>query len=653
MCGIAGIWNRDGVPCSSGEILRFTQRLAHRGPDGLGTYIDGALALGHRRLAILDLTDSGKQPMSFDNGRYWITYNGEVFNFVEIRQELERHGHRFRSDSDTEVILAAYALWGTDCLLKFNGMWAFAIWDRVERTLFLSRDRFGIKPLHYVEQGQRFAFASELKAFLSLDGFEARPNVQEMRRALKGRTESRNDSLLERVKQVPPGHSLMVSERGSHLTRWWCTLDHLVRPPRNFKDQAAEFRELFFDACRVRLRSDVPIASALSGGLDSSSVVCALAEMKKGTARIANDYHRAFVAVFKGTPHDETEYAEAVITKANAVARYREMDPTALADELALYAYHFELIGQGLLLPVWALYREMRRDGVCISLDGHGGDEELMGYSNTLQSVLRNSGNFFRSPLRTLDLARTVQRQEPAVSTLRLIFDSDPKLRVALSGLRRAKRWLRATPATSHPTEAEWADWVQAPEEPECDLSEQEHSAWASLTPMNRALYSEFHHTRLHSILQKTDRISMASGVESRMPFMDWRLVCYAFSLPDEAKVGDGYSKRILREALKGTLPEKVRTRTSKIGFQAPLASWFDVAIGKVARERVQRKEFLECDVWDGKAIRNFVNERQERGAWKARDARAVWRYIQTDLWMESFFRSSPRVEIRSLEKAA
>ncbi|MEO7028351.1 MAG: asparagine synthase-related protein, partial [Acidobacteriaceae bacterium] len=227
-------------------------------------------------------------------------------------------GHRFTTDTDTEVIVAAYRQWGADCVLKFNGMWAFAIWDSQDRELFLSRDRFGVKPLHYLAEPHRFVFASELKCFLQLRDFDARENHAEMRHQLTG-IESPGQTLLEGVKLLRPGHNMTVSATGIRAWRWWSTLDHLVEVPRRFADQAAEFRELFFDACRLRLRSDVPIATCLSGGLDSSSILCSLAAMNAGnTERRASDFHRAFVATFEGTSHDEREYAAAAIEKAHA-----------------------------------------------------------------------------------------------------------------------------------------------------------------------------------------------------------------------------------------------------------------------------------------------------------------------------------------------
>ena len=218
MCGIAGILNLDGRPCDPGDVRTFADALTHRGPDGSGVHTDGPIGLGHRRLAILDLSEHGRQPMRSVDGRYWITYNGEIFNFLELRRELESLGQRFATDSDTEIILEAYRRWGTDCVLRFNGMWAFAIWDAERRALFLSRDRFGVKPLRYLHDGRRFAFASELKAFRHLAGFTPRENEAEMRNLLARGGVSIEGTPFEGVKRLPGGYNLLVSAEG--MRKW-------------------------------------------------------------------------------------------------------------------------------------------------------------------------------------------------------------------------------------------------------------------------------------------------------------------------------------------------------------------------------------------------------------------------------------------------
>lgn len=632
MCGIAGILHLNDRPCGREDIQPLIDQLSHRGPDGEGIHVDGRVGLGHRRLAILDRSAAGKQPLQF-LGRYWITYNGEVYNFVELRQELESLGHHFFTDTDTEVVVAAYHQWGPGFVMKMNGMWAFAIWDSQERELFLSRDRFGVKPLHYLAEPHRFVFASELKSFLRLSGFTARENLMETHRQLTG-VESTEETLLENVKLLRAGHNMVVSTAGMRVWRWWSTLEHLVQVPKQFTDQAEQFRELFFDACRVRLRSDVPVGTCLSGGMDSSSILCSVAaSSNRETTRVTNDYHRAFVATFQGTSHDEREYAEAAIETAAADATFCAMDPAALVDDLPQYAYDFELIGQGLLLPVWSIYREIRRNGIMVTLDGLGADELMMGYGPPLRKYLMRHGSLLRHPIRTLDLALTLRRQLREASLGRIVCQADPflgKVRL-MAGL--AKRFIRGVPGQK----ASAPNWIP-PVTGGDAMDEAEKEALNSLSPINQELYCQFHHGVNASLLRKYDRVSMAHGIEVRMPFLDWRLVTYCFSLPDESKVGHGYAKRILREAMRGVLPEKIRTRTVKIGFQSPLVEWMNGALGDWVVRRVQTKRFLESPISNAPGIRDFVIERHARRNWDEQTAYAVWRHLQADLWRETFF---------------
>ena len=274
MAGVAGIWRLDGQRVESTTAERFIGALAHRGPDGQSVLFedDRSLALAHRRLATFDRSVAAEQPMRSESGNYVITHDGAVYNFPELRAELQQKGFRFRGNTDAEVILAAFEQWGADCLHRFNGMWSFAIWDRRQRSLFLARDRFGAKPL-YVLTGQRqFAFASELKAFLHLDGFEPVADTQTIAARLADNFD--DGVLLRGIEAVPPGHWIAVTPQGVRRQRWWSLANHLTTVPAGLAAQAEEFRELLFDACRLCLRGEGPKATSLGGGLDPSSVLC-------------------------------------------------------------------------------------------------------------------------------------------------------------------------------------------------------------------------------------------------------------------------------------------------------------------------------------------------------------------------------------------
>lgn len=645
MCGIAGIWHLDGRPVERATIERFIRALAHRGPDGEGvvTSDDGSLALAHRRLTILDLTPAGAQPMRSASGRYDITYNGEIYNFLELRAQLEREGVRFRSDGDTEVILAAYEQWGTDCLLRFNGMWSFAIWDRHLRRLLLSRDRFGVKPLYLAADARRVAFASELKAFLHLDGFDPAANPQALAARLAG--DFRQHVLLRGVELVPPGHCVEVTRDGTRRWRWWNTLDHLAPVPRDLPAQADAFRELLVDACRLRMRGDVPVATSLSGGLDSASVLCALsaAHASGGTARQAPEWQRAFIAGFPGTSQDETDDALLAAGRAGAIPVVRPFSGDTLRADVDAYLYQFEEIVGLYGLASWALYREMRRSGVTISIDGHGADELLGGYHlHVVLALLRGRG-LLAEPARTLDLVDTWRHMHRAG-----LSDRRPSgvllAAMTIPGVLTAARWLPPV----RRRERRLAEMVRQhafdPSASHDAAARAEAQAIDALGPLTGALYRSFHQRSLPSILRAFDAHSMGHGVEVRMPFLDWRLVCYAFSTPDESKLGGGYSKRLLREAMRGALPERVRLRRDKLGYVAPVARWFDDGLAGWLWDEVNDPEFLRSELWDGPAIRALAAARRQSGTpWRYEDAQRVSLAVTAHWWQTRWLKAGLR----------
>lgn len=645
MCGVAGIFHLNGAHASKGDVLAFVDSLYHRGPDGNGAWVDGPIGLGHRRLAILDLSPQGQQPMADVSGKLHITFNGEIFNFLELRRELERDGIAFRTDSDTEVILAAYRRWGADCVLRFNGMWAFAIWDSEKQELFVSRDRFGVKPLRYVYQpGRMFAFASELKAFRHLAGFTPAENLSEMRNLLARGGNSMEETAFEGVKRLPGGYNMLVTRDSMRKWRWWRTVDHLPQIPSTMKAQAEQFREMFFDAVRVRLRSDVRVASCLSGGLDSSSIVCALPELSRTAGeREARDCHHAFVASFPGTRWDEREYAEAAIERASAEAHIFEVKVEDVLEGLDQYCYDIEMCGDRLSIPLWLTYRELRRNGIVVSLDGHGADEMLAGYNRPFAATLSAEGNLLTSPARTLNMARTIQGIYASglgndQSLTSILADYDPTMKAARNFARRGwtavehrllGRKERDIAANANHGPSAWAPRVPPIKYMDDDTAE----IVERLGVFKGFLYKEFHGTTLINVLRTFDRCSMAHGVEIRMPFMDWRLVSYTFALPESTIAGDGYTKRVLREAMRGVLPEKIRTRRGKIGFSSPMPNWFNGAIGDWVQREVQTKAFVESELWNGPAIRDFVNERQQKKDWSQKAAQDVWRFVQANRW--------------------
>lgn len=559
MCGIAGIWHRDGRPVDYPSLVRMTRAIAHRGPDGEGYALDAgrSLGLGHRRLAVLDTGDLGRQPMADPTGRYWISYNGEVFNFLELRGELAARGHAFRTDTDTEVILAAFAEWGADALPRFNGMWAFALWDRVACELLLARDRFGVKPLFYERVGNDVLFASERKAFLFAPG---------SRLAVTPPQPAAGDQFgWEGPEMLPPGHLFRIGRQHCTLTRWWVTRDHLPAVPPEYRDQVNKVREVFLDAVRVRVRSDVPLACCVSGGVDSTAVVCGLASVADGTQRRPSSWRRAYHADAPGTPQDERAFAELAIARSGAEPRWVDVVEQLRrlpATELERFAYATEGSRSVGLTP-WLLYRAMRADGVVVTLDGQGADEVFGGYEFDVGSGLWNAGGYLRRPRRTWSLAHLLHNMHAArgphfrIPLTHAVVFGDPLLRV-VAGLSRRFRDILAT------VRRRWQvpDGYAAAE------------GLGAMTPLQVKLYHQVHAGHLPRLLHWFDQYSMGNGIEVRMPFLDWRVVTTGLALPEESRVGGGWTKRVVRDAAAPFAPAAVLRRPYKMGFNAPRNGW-------------------------------------------------------------------------------
>ena len=528
MCGILG-----SLPKTDETFFkRALDTIVHRGPDDYGIWSDNNITLGHRRLSILDLSTAGHQPMSYANGRFQIVFNGEIYNFLEIRKTLQSKNYQFKSDSDTEVVLAAFLEWGEECLHRFNGMWALAIWDRETQKLFLSRDRFGKKPLFYAQINGQFVFASEMKAIYPFLP-EIKPS-KDFQWMVKNTFlyENTDKCLIEGIKRFPAGHSAYFENGAISCKRYWSTLDHLVTPPDNYNDQVEEYRELFVDACKIRMRSDVAIGTALSGGLDSSATIATMAHISNTSKdnRISGDWQHAFVAAFPDTPLDESHFARKVVDHINIDATYIDIDPLKHWDKLDDYLYLFEEIFITSPIPMLATYGAVREHRVKVTIDGHGADELFSGYGH-LREALWDAGCHME---KILDILNTHQET--------LGNDSQfTKHNYLISYVYYIlKKLLRDHLNYGYQSK---------------DIN---HSNFKLMDNFSQQLYIIFNETILPTLLRNYDRYSMINSVEIRMPFMDHRLVSYVHSLPYTSKFGGGYTKRLIRDAVAPYLPDEI-----------------------------------------------------------------------------------------------
>jgi asparagine synthase (glutamine-hydrolysing) len=599
MCGIAGIV---GPPTDEAVLARMAARMAHRGPDSQRVWQDGTVGLAFRRLAIIDLDQRSDQPIHL--GSWHLVFNGEIYNYRELREELRALGHRFVTEGDGEVLLHAWAEWEEAALERLNGMFAFAVWHEERKELVCVRDPFGEKPLYWARAGHAVVFASEIAALL-----DALPELDVVRQdALPpylglGLMPSIGQSFLAKIEQLPAAHLLRVRGGTPQVQRYWHPRP--IDVPTTYSEASSELRTLLLDSIRLRLRSDVPVGTSLSGGIDSSAIV-ALA------SRIAGDHRRhAFTARFPGFARDEWEYAQTV-ARAAGVTQHHEVLPRAgdlLADLQDVIDGQGEPFGSASIYAQWRVMRAAREAGVTVLLDGQGADELFGGYPSALGWALRSqgAGAMTRSLFSGSERANLVLAMEGG------------RIRAPMLLVRAFRRRGMSPYASSVIREAV------------ANLPRLRTPAEGFTTPLARELLRQTFYTSLPELLRYADRSSMAHSREVRLPFLDRRVAEFALSLPAEFLYRDGMTKAVLRTAVEGIVPPGVLARRDKIGFEPPEDAWFaernfmatisDVLLDSSARARgIYDTDEIETDL--------------RAGRW--RDPRGIWRALNLELWLRA-----------------
>ncbi|HEY2944982.1 MAG TPA: asparagine synthase (glutamine-hydrolyzing), partial [Vicinamibacteria bacterium] len=564
MCGIAGILRAPGERVDPADLQAMAGALAHRGPDDEGFHVDGNLGLAHRRLSILDLSPAGHQPLSNEDGTVWVAYNGQLYDFAPTRSWLESRGHRFRSRTDTEVLVHLYEEKGEDLLEDVDGMFAFALWDARRRRLLLARDRLGIKPLFYVQHGPTWAFASELKALQALPELPVEVDRLALVQYLYQSSVPGGTSILKSVRKLGPAQCLVIENGGARLRTYWSVPAEVTSPPESFAAACASFESRLATAVRSHLVADVPVGTFLSGGLDSTAVSKA--------ARASIGELQTFSVRFEGPArHDEGPGAREVAEALGTIHHELVVGPAALAVLPDMIRHADEPFAISSALALYLLAR-FARECVKVVLTGDGADEVLAGYPWRHEPEI-GAGAGPLSLLRGLALTGT--------RSVRGARSGGPGL--AAQARARLGRLFR------HPDER-YAEIVDAftPEEMDAllapDLREMGRRAWDenpvrlryagenARDPVNRRLRADLATTLVDEMLTKVDRMTMAAGLEARVPFLDRALVEWAFRLPGRYKVRRGVGKRLLRRALAPTLPRAARR--PKHGFDVPLGDW-------------------------------------------------------------------------------
>lgn len=616
MCGIAGIVRLDGAAVDRGVLTAMTDAIAHRGPDDFGYWLDAGVGLGHRRLSIIDLSPAGHQPMSNEDGSIWITYNGEVYNFQDIQPELARAGHRFRSRSDTEVILHSYEQWGPECLSRFNGMFAFGLWDGPRRRLFLARDRFGVKPLFYWTDGRTFCFASEIKALLAHPDVPKRPQLDVACDYLaEGLIDHRTETFFEGIYCLPPSTAMLVSADGTRSWRYFRLDPEFKRRVEDSREPIEEFRSLFSDAVRLRLISDVRVGTNLSGGLDSSCVASmAVAQLRRSGGYLP---HITFSACFDDPEFDERPYIDLVARELPLERRECFPEDADLLEQIhALMKCQDQPVMSAAMIAKGDVMALARANSIKVVLEGQGADEYLAGYSDAAAPAVADHLRRGRlgAALRQFSAYRRLQGLTLAQAARSVARYAVP------SGLLH--EWRGSSNGR--------AGWLADPNRRRPSV---EPVRFASGHLDHWCLEAMFHHF-LPFYLRTDDHNAMAHGVEGRQPFLDYRLVQFVLSLPGDYRIQNGISKWILREAMSGIVPEPIRVYPGKRPFPTPDGKWMHGSQRAAVEALLTSRSFASRGIFDPAGARE-VFRRFCDGDMRLRPV--VWRLVNYEQWLRCF----------------
>jgi asparagine synthase (glutamine-hydrolysing) len=658
MCGITGILSRHGGRVDPSLLLKMTNSIRHRGPDDEGYLLVNTannrcdhrsgndsipeakssypnisapiqelcnVGFGYRRLSIIDLSPAGHQPMSNAEETVWLIFNGEIYNYIELRDQLTAKGYAFRTKTDSEVIIHSYEEWGTECLSHFNGMWAFAIWDARTKSLFCARDRFGVKPFYYIKNDETFAFASEIKALLLHPDVVRRANHQIVYDYLAYAVIDHSDeTFFSDIKQLPPSHFLIVDAAGEFSVRRYYTL-HCNSSLEHYheaesKKHAEKFRELLFDSIKLRLRTDVALGSCLSGGLDSSTIVCMANSLmfKEGVIdrSLIGEHQKTFTAVYDNAVYSEKPFVEKVIERTNAEPHFVHPDGNRLWDELRKVVYHQdEPFNSTSVYAQWNVMRLASEQHITVLLDGQGGDELLGGYA-------------WHVPIYQAELLRrmrfgTLLKELAATSSI--THRSVSRQMIDLLG----KTGRNILPQSAFELFASRFGMMN----PEFASAHSHHSTVLAKRndSLQERLLQEETAFNLQQLLHYEDRNSMAFSIEARVPFVDYRVVEYALSIPATYKIHNGWSKYPLRRAAEGILPKEIQWRKDKMGFVTPQHEWMRTLLPKVRTllldEPLRSGQFLD---------RNKLQQRLAKDPLSIAHSE-LWQIINLEMWMRVF----------------
>lgn len=635
MCGIFGIVSDKKI--NSDLLLKMNNLLKHRGPDDEGylflniynkkfrecsgedtieiiknkyTHIrnvslaDYNLFFGHRRLSIIDLSENGHQPMCDSSEKIWITYNGEIYNYIELRDELVKSGYKFKSKTDTEVILNSYLKWGTDCVNHFNGMWAFAIWDSYKNFLFLSRDRFGVKPIYYTYSSEHFAFSSEIKPLICFLNYNVTIKEKELINfILYANNKPVNGTFLNEIYEIPASNNLFYQNKSISIEKYY----NIPINNNSFHDNSEkELTTILTDSVKLRFRSDVPVGTCLSGGFDSTSIV-SLANIQ------LNGNLKTFSAVWSDSKSDESKYIDIVNNKFQT--EYHKVEPQVsdFINDFERIHYYQELptIGPG-LIPQWHVMN-LSKDFVKVLLNGQGGDELFGGYfkSNDYLLALLKAKKYLEF-FRNFDISKNILKTDGLKTYLSYIF---PKSYYYLHKNFSKNNFANILDSdfkyyyeSNNNVEKKFGDYLK-----------------------NKS-YDFIVNKTIPSLLHYEDRASMAHSIESRTPFLDYRLVEFAFNLDWKSLIEKETSRPFYRNALKPYIPIEVFERKDKLGYPTPFSTWIATDLNEYVNDTLTNKNLLSVKYFNISAIMKLLDKHIKNSldiSW------LIWRILSFEYWIK------------------
>src|SRR3989338_232808 len=577
MCGFAGIFSlKDSGLIDPRNIINMTEALHHRGPDATGYFKNSYAHFGHKRLSIVDLSQAANQPMWDIHKRYAIVYNGEIYNHLELRKIL-KNTYEFKTSSDTEVILAAFQKWGSQCIHRFNGVWSFVILDTIGRSIFCSRDRLGVRPFYYTLCSDFLLFSSEIKSLLEFSEFNSSPNEEVMALYLKGHygfLEKNGDTFFKSVYQLPAGSNLFVGvgEKLQIKKYWSLRKKQIDIKPNEIKPY---YLNILHDAIRLRLSCDVPIGISLSGGIDSTAIAC-----------LSSNYTvipplKSFSSHFDEPEANEFTYIQAKLDQTKFKAAFTTPTPESFLNDWQKLMWHHEQPYYGLsMFAQWEVLKLAKEHNIKVLLNGQGSDEVLAGYTKFLPY-------YYADLIRTGELA--VFKNPSVIKSLKIIIAS--KI------------------AQKNKTNLSYVD--------------QESLHCVELSP-------------LPSLLHIDDRNSMAFSIETRAPFLDYRLIEFTFSLPFYYKISNDITKKLLRDCLQDKIPSLVLNRKDKMGFPVPMQAWLRGPLKSHCRDIFSSSKFRERGHTSGMKL---ITEYEQFINGKKNDCERIWRYLNLEQWLRTFLR--------------